>query len=208
VHGNDLLLPERGDSAELGARFAGLRRAGDPTLWLDLSAFARRSIDLITYVRSAQGHLSPVNRESSRATGGEIALGASPLAGLETSAAVSLLDARDTSPERQTTNDVLPFISRATASALASYTRRFEGLVNEAGVSLRGIYQSSRYADPAGLGVIPAQTTVDGEAVVRLVERRVTARGRIANLFDAERFDVVGFPLPGRSGFFSVEATW
>ena len=56
--------------------------------------------------------------------------------------------------------------------------------------------------------MIPAQTTVNLEALVRLVERRVTARGRIANLFDAERFDVVGFPLPGRSGFFSVEATW
>ncbi len=208
VRGNDALVPEAGDSAELGARFAGLRRAGDPSLWLDVSAFARRSTELITYVRSAQGYLSPVNRESSRTTGGEITLGASPLAGLEGSVGVSVVDARDTSPDRKTTNDVLPFVSRATASALASYTLRFEGFVNAAGVSARGIYQSSRYADPAGLGVIPAQTTVDLEALVRLIERRVTARGRIANLFDAERFDVVGFPLPGRSGFFSLEATW
>ena len=82
VRGNDALSPEQGASAELGARFAGLRRGAEPTLWLNLSAFARRSRELITYVRSAQGYLSPVNRESSRTTGGEIVLGASPLAGL------------------------------------------------------------------------------------------------------------------------------
>ncbi len=208
VRGNHALVAEQGDSVELGARFARGKRGGAHTFWVDLSAFGRRSRELITYVRSAQGYLSPVNRDSSLTLGGEVALGASPLRGLEGSLVISVVDARDTSPDRTTKNDVLPFVSRATGSALVSYTQPFEGFVNEASLGLRALYQSSRYADPAGLGVIPAQTSVDLETSLRLVERRITARGRVANLFDAERFDVVGFPLPGRSGFFSVEATW
>ena len=103
---------------------------------------------------------------------------------------------------------MLPFPRRATASALLGYTHHFEGFVDEAGASLRGVYQSSRFADPAGPQRIPRQTTVDLEALVRLVEQRVTARGRIANLFDAERFDVVGFPLPLRLGFSSLDGTF
>jgi outer membrane cobalamin receptor len=33
----------------------------------------------------------------------------------------------------------------------------------------------------------------------------LTTRVRVANLFDAPRYDIVGFPLPGRSAFLSME---
>ena len=70
------------------------------------------------------------------------------------------------------------------------------------------LHQSSRYSDPAGLGVIPEQDTVDVEMAAVGWDRQLRAVLRVANVFDAERFDVVGFPLPGRSGFFSMEARW
>lgn len=207
VRGNDRLSAERGDTAELGVRYRGFERGGEAALWLDAAAFERRSSQLITYVRTAQGYLHPVNRHSARARGGELAVGVSPVTGLASSASVSVLDARDTSKNRQTVNDILPFVSRLTATWLVGYSRRFEGALSEAGGSVRGVYQSSRYADPAGLAVIPAQTSVDLELMARFIQR-LTARARVANLFDERRFDVVGFPLPGRSAFFSLEAKW
>jgi iron complex outermembrane receptor protein len=40
------------------------------------------------------------------------------------------------------------------------------------------------------------------------LERRLEMRWRVANALDATRVDVVGFPLPGRSYFWSTEVTW
>lgn len=209
VRGNSRLEVERGSTLEVGGRYQVLRRGQSPLLWLDGAAFARWSTDLILYVRTAQGYLIPENRAASRTLGAEFGGGLAPLGGLEISGHVSLLDARDTSPGRTLGNDVLPFISPATLAALAAYTLSFdESAFDEATFGVRVTHQSSRFADPAGLGVIPAQTQTDLELAARLFERHVTLRGRLANLFDARRFDVVGFPLPGRSAFLTMETTW
>jgi len=37
---------------------------------------------------------------------------------------------------------------------------------------------------------------------------RLVTRARLENVFGAERFDVVGYPLPGRSFFASLELKW
>jgi iron complex outermembrane receptor protein len=69
------------------------------------------------------------------------------------------------------------------------------------------LHQSSRYADPAGLIVIPAQTSFDLELEQGLLRDQIKARARLHNLFDAPAFDVVGYPLPGRSVYVSMETT-
>jgi iron complex outermembrane receptor protein len=209
VRGNPALDVEQGQSLEVGARWQSLRRSGTPWLWLEGSTFARWSSDLILYVRSAQGYLRPQNRASARTLGGEVSVGVAPVPGFEVSAQLSLLDARDTTPGRTLRNDVLPFVSPATASALATYTHRVSSAwLDDTTLGVRVTHQSSRFADPAGLGVIPAQTQTDLELAARLLERHLIARGRLANLFDVRRFDVVGFPLPGRSAFVSMETLW
>jgi vitamin B12 transporter len=209
VQGNASLRAERGDTVEAGVRWQGLGSGPEPLLWIDAAAFARWSSDLILYTRTAQGYLIPQNRMAARSVGAELTAGVSPTQGLELSGNVSWIDARDVSPTRTLANDVLPFISPMTASGLVSYTATFEDrAVDEATVGLRALHQSSRFADAAGLGVIPEQTWVDLELAARALSRQLVVRGRIANLFDARRFDVVGFPLPGRSAFMSLEATW
>jgi len=65
------------------------------------------------------------------------------------------------------------------------------------------VHQSSRVADPAGLVAIASQDAVDVEA--ELSFRASSIRFRLANAFDAPRFDVVGYPLPGRSAYLSFE---
>lgn len=205
ARGNPLLVPEEANTAEVGLRFASSSRGKPPLLWVDLSAFARESKNLVLFVRSAQGYLTPQNRTSSRTLGAELALGVSP-GPFSFTAQASLLDPRDTSPDRTTKNDFLPFLSALTASASAR-ARVLD--VARAPFSwdlgIRAHYQSSRYADPAGLGVIPEQTNVDLETEASLPHKSLTLRASLRNLFDSPRFDVVGFPLPGRSFFLSLE---
>lgn len=209
VRGNDELEPEGGLAVEVGGRSELVDRAGRRWLWTDTSAFTRFSRDLVTYVRTAQGFLLPLNRNRARTLGAEATMGIAPFAWLESEVSLSLLDPRDTSPDRRTVNDLLPFHSRLIAGARVTATRRLDSsFVDELRLTLFGLHQSSRYADPAGLGVIPEQQTVDLEAGAVVWDERLRAALRIANVFDAERFDVVGFPLPGRSGFLSMEAKW
>jgi vitamin B12 transporter len=205
VRGNAELRAEEGMPLEVGARRQWLGRDGRPRFWLDGAAFARFSRDMIVFVRSAQGYLRPFNLNRSRTLGGELALGAAPLPFLNGSFTLSLLDPRDTSPSRASTNDLIQGYSRLTLSGLISLHGHLPALANDASVGLRGWYQTSRYADPAGLEVIPAQASVDLEASAT-VSKTLLSRFRAANLFDTRRFDVVGFPLPGRTLFLSMEA--
>lgn len=208
VRGNPSLETEKGTVVEGGARFAVPHPGHEHYFWLDASAFARFATDLIAYVRTAQGYLHPVNRDTSRSLGGEVSIGGHPIKNLTLEANVSLIDARDTSDNRATKNSVLPFISPATAFARGEYRWQLSHVsaVQDLLFGARSSFQSSRYADPAGLGVIPSQFFVDLELGATSPEEHFVLRARISNLFDANRFDVVGFPLPGRSFFVSLEA--
>jgi hypothetical protein len=67
---------------------------------------------------------------------------------------------------------------------------------------------ASRYADPAGLIVIPDQTTWDLEALAALWDELLTVRAALTNLTDTRTFDIVGLPQPGRSFWVSLEVVW
>jgi iron complex outermembrane receptor protein len=70
------------------------------------------------------------------------------------------------------------------------------------------VHQSSRYADPAGLELIPAQGSLDIELEAHLSADRINLRTRASNLLGQSRFDVIGYPLPGRSLAASLELSW
>jgi vitamin B12 transporter len=162
--------------------------------------------DLIVFSRTAQGYIVPENRERSRTLGAELELGAEPVQGLRLDASLTLTDARDTTAERVTANDVLPFLPRLVFSPGVAYARSldFES-VDRVALYARYVHQASRYADRAGLAVIPEQDSLEvgGEADF---SGFVTARVRVENVLDQNRFDVVGFPLPGTTVFASFEA--
>src|SRR6185503_4022194 len=121
------------------------------------------------------------------------------------------LDPRDTTPGRTLTNDVLPFHSRLVVSPLvevfAEPDARPLGL-DRASLGARLFYRSSEYADKAGTVVIPEQLAVDLQLGLSFLRRAIALRLRVANIFDAPSFDVVGYPLPGRTVHASVEAWW
>jgi iron complex outermembrane receptor protein len=223
VRGNPALESELGSSAELGARlqWLGPSSASDSPsgpaeieprrrlLWADAALFGRDAAELVTYVRTAQGFLLPTNRERTRTLGAELAFGSEPLGPLQLSSVISWLDPRDTSPFRRTENAVLPLYSALTFAALSTLRwRRSAEWLHELGITARWSYQSNRYADPAGLTIIPEQQWLDLEAEAHAFRDRLVTRARVGNLFDARRFDLVGFPLPGVSAFVSMETTW
>jgi iron complex outermembrane receptor protein len=210
VRGNATLRPESGLSADAGARWtAGSGRETRPA-WVALGAFVRWTSDLVSFVRSSQGYVQPLNVASARFAGLEAQAGAGFLRWFAADVTATVLDPRNTTAGRLTVNDVLPFQSRlVVVPRVSAEVRRLGvGPLDRARAEVRLVHQSSRYADQAGLAVIPEQTSLDAELLAQSSGGVFTARLRASDLTDAARFDIVGFPLPGRSLFLSLEATW
>jgi iron complex outermembrane receptor protein len=208
VRGNPTLRPERGLLVDGGLRHGGIV-AGIPVA-LEVFAFAQWISELILYQRSSLGFLRPYNAGATRTLGLEVAARAAPWRWLLVELALTALDPRDTSTTRLGSNDLLPFRSRLQAApALVIRPGGWArwGL-DETTLEARYLHQSSRYADGSGQVVLPAQGSLDLEVSALWWQRRLGLRGRAANVLDQVRSDVIGFPLPGRSFFFSLELSW
>lgn len=205
VHGNPTLEPERGVTVEVGARVAHRPPGETRPLYLAVTGYARRSSELVKYVASLN-YLVPENVGVADTAGLELESGAGFARYFAAEIAVTLADFRDRTPGSRFKNDILPFEPRLiVAPALEATTPKLGAWVNRATLGVRLLYLASRYADAAGLRVIPAQAPVDLDAAVVTSDGALVLRARVSDLFDTQRFDVVGFPLPGRSAFVSFE---
>jgi iron complex outermembrane receptor protein len=206
VLGNPHLASEEGDTLDVGVhaggRFGVLETAGD------VFAFGRRVSDLVAYRQNFLGVVVPYNVGRARVLGAELAGSATLFSVLREALSMTLLDARDTTEGRTTANDILPFRPRLYLSELTELVTE-KGLpalsMNRATAGVRVTHRSSRYADAAGLIVIPDETLVDVEASASFVHRALTARLSLRNVFDARQVDTIGLPLPGRSIMGSLE---
>lgn len=207
VRGNPRLESETGTTLDAGARFTKRLDGELAPLWAAASAYTRRSSELVSFVRTAQGYVVPVNVGEARVNGVELEAGVGFLRHFSAEAAVTGLDARDRTPNRKRTNDILPFRSRLVVASGLGATTGATGArwAEELTFRARHVYQSSRYADLAGLAVIPEQHSLDLDASVSALEGSIVARARVVNVLGTSRYDVVGFPLPGRSFFTSFE---
>ncbi len=205
VRGNAGLRPELGLSADAGAR--AVLRIAAVSLHAESSAFVRSASDLVTYARAAQGYVVPVNVGRARVAGLELGVGARAFEHLEVGCNVSLLDPRDTTAGRRLQNDLLPFMSRLVlAPRLLVTTGELAGhALNRAELGADLTYLSNRFADAGGLIVIPDQATLGVTAAGSWLAGGIVTRVRLANVLDTQRFDIVGYPLPGRSVYASLE---
>jgi vitamin B12 transporter len=210
VHGNPALAPETGLTGDFGVRAQAPRGTLVDGAYLDAFVFARWADGLIAYERTGQGYVTPYNVGRARVLGLEILTGIAITPIVRVEVAATALDPRDTSPGRTTVNDILPYRSRFIAAprVRADWKTKSRRGVSAIGGEVRALYQSSRYVDPAGLGVIDEQATVDVEGDVALFDGLLTVRARVADLFDAPRTDIIGYPLPGRSVYAGLEASW
>ena len=206
VRGNPTLQSEHGVTLDAGVRYARRLDGQSTPLYAALSAYLRDADDLVTFVRTGQDYVTPVNLGAAVARGVELEAGAGFARYFSGDIAITAFDGRDRSPGRTLLNDIVPFHSRLlVAPALRAATPTWDAWSSRASVGVHLLYQSNRFADPAGLGVIPEQTTVDVDAALETLRGFAVVRARVSDLFDAPRWDVVGFPLPGRSLFVSLE---
>jgi iron complex outermembrane receptor protein len=210
VRGNAELVAEHGTSLEAGVRWTAGRWGPVRGAFADLFAFSRDADDLVAWRRSSMGFVRPYNVGRARISGVEWlgALEAFELVRLELAA--TLLDPRDTTPGRTVSNDILPFRSRLVLAPMVQLRTRAlrpAGL-DTAMLGARYVHQSSRYADDAGLVVIPEQGTLDLEAEVKVLREKLAVRGRLANVLDQRRFDLIGYALSGRAVYGTLEAAW
>ena len=204
TRGNQDLRVERAFTVDLGGTFEPA-----PQKWgryfIDLSVFERHARDLIAYRRSALGYVRPFNVGSARFIGSEISGEILVFHHIRHRTAVTLLDPRDTTEGRTTENDLLVYRSQITASEeLEIYLEQANSTLTHAGLSGYFIYRSGRVSDPAGLLVIPQQGVFDLGGRLQFVHQ-IDLRARLENLLGTARYDALGFPLPGRSLFLSLE---
>jgi iron complex outermembrane receptor protein len=208
VRGNSVLLPETGLTADAGFRAA---RAADGSFLgganLDFFGFVRDANHLVAYQRSSLGYVRPFNVGSARVAGLELLGTLRPLPFALLALSATLLDPRDTSSNRPV-NDVLPYESRLTVVPRIELTARPSGFVERMKLSLAYLYESNRYADRAGLIVIPSQGSLDIDVEAAALRERLAVRGRLANALDQRRMDLIGYPLPGRAAYVALEAKW
>ncbi len=207
VRGQPSLRSEAGVTIDLGARYATRLPGETRPLYAALSGYLRNARDLITFVRTAQSTIVPINLGRASVRGLELEAGTGFLRHFQGDLALTLFDGRDETPGRTLLNARLPYQPRlVVAPGVRAETPSLGTFpVERASLGGRLVHESSRYADPAGQSVIPAQTTVDVDVGVEGLGRSAILRARVGDLFDARRYDVVGFPLPGRTFFVSLE---
>jgi iron complex outermembrane receptor protein len=209
VRGNGALTAEHALSADLGVRASAPASWGIPEAAIDAFAFARYATSLIAYERTSLGFVQPFNVGAARMIGGEIMASVSLVSFLRLELAATFLDPRDVSAKRATVNDLLPYQARFVLTPRAEARVPFASrTVTAAKLAVSYLYEAARYADPAGLVVIPAQGSLDVEAGLALLDQHMFVRGRLSNLLDQTRVDFVGYPLPGRAGYVNLEARW
>lgn len=210
VLGNTKLAAEKGPGVEVGTRYrqnlGKHLRASAEALF-----FYRSAKQLIAYRRTSVGILRPYNVGSAHFLGSDVAVALELFRVLRFDSALTLTDARDDTEGRSLANDALPF--QAAVVDASGIHLRLPGLLPRWGLDALGfgttlVYRSPRFADSAGLVELPKQLSWDVDAALELARGVVVVRGRLSNLLDDRSTDAVGYPLPGRAGYFSAEAWW
>ena len=208
VRGSSALVLEKGLAWDVGARWeAGL---GPVWAYLDVFGFVRRVSDMIAYRRASVGSVQPFNVRSVQVLGAELEAGAQFAQHARAALAVTVLDPRETSAERSLRNDLIPYQSRLVGSLFVEgfLAPGFRAL-RRIGLDARLSHRGSRFADPAGLLVLPSSTTLDLGASLRVGrEHELSLRAALDDAFDSRHFDFIGYPVPGRRFSCSAEAAW
>lgn len=207
VRGNAELRPETGSNLDVGLRLRGGGQRARFEGEVEAFAFRRRVQDLITYRQSFR-QLVPFNLGAARIAGLELSGELRWRRALRLTTTATLQDARDRSAARSLANDQLPLQSRLVlVQSVETAVHPGSAWLDRGTLGARVRHRSSSYQDPAGLIVIPAQTTLDLDATARLLAGRLTLRAALENLWNATERDVLGLALPGRTASLSAEVS-
>ncbi|HEY0706930.1 MAG TPA: TonB-dependent receptor, partial [Polyangia bacterium] len=203
IRGNPRLVPERGDSADAGVRYARVFRDGYGVA-VDAGLFAARSRELIQFEQMGYfGGYANVSR--ARATGAELGVSAQAAKHLRLLLSSTFIDAVDRGDRSSSTGRQLPH-----QPALRGYLRpelRDLPLGARFRVGAYGDLEllTARYADPANLVEQPGRRVLGAGLSLAYLPARLRAVVSAYNLGDERATDVLEYPLPGRSFFVTLE---
>src|SRR5690606_35690964 len=118
---------------------------------------------------------------------------------------LALQDPRGRSPDSALGNDLLPYHSRLVTSSRLSFSGQEQRSIPAWSLGVGALHRSSKFADPAGLIVIPEQTSFNLELGLSWLRGQLLTQVALRNLFGAREFDLLGQPLPGRTLHLSAE---
>jgi vitamin B12 transporter len=201
VRGNPNLQRESGVSIDLSASTAPLALSERTHVEFGITAFGRVSRDLVAFERSSLGYVVPYNVGSARTAGLEFDAAATFGRHVRLHCGTTALSSSDTNGG----GSVIPFQSRLVAQPRLELLVPRIGLlgIDRGTANIGYVYQSNRYADAAGIGIVPAQGSLTASLELELSVMRLALRG--TNLFGERRYDTVGYPLPGPAVYASTE---
>lgn len=204
MRGNPGLEAERGYGFDVGARLTQPFPRGE--IELESSGYFRNTYDVIAYQRVALGYARAFNLEQGRFLGADVRARVDALSLVRLNGSFSFLDAR--SVGRGDANSLIPFRSALSGQGeLELYKRYARRMISLWSVTTVLSYRGARYADPAELIKIPAQLTLDVAASAKLWAH-FDVKFRVENVTDQQRFDTLGYPLPGRGYYLSLEGRY
>ncbi|HUB07726.1 MAG TPA: TonB-dependent receptor, partial [Myxococcales bacterium] len=196
VQPNPGLVPERGESADLGVALSGFRTLAS------LTAFVSSYQDLIVYEVNAPFRVKPFNVGRAWIEGLEASVSSRPVAGLTLEASYTLLVDWNDDASSVDYGDPLPYRPPNHAHGRAVWQRgRYQA-------SLEADWTTAQPLNDSGSLTLPGHFVVDAGAAVRLWRKpEIWLAGEVKNLTDDQALDVFGYPLPGTSFFLSLRSS-
>jgi vitamin B12 transporter len=165
----------------------------------ELRAFLQRRRDAIATFRSAQWQVGHENLSEVEQKGLELGLGGALFDIFSLHGSLTYLHTQNQLEKR------LPFRPQWMMFVRPEAVLRFaRGPISSTGASAELAYRSFVFADRANLAAVPACRTAAVGLAIGLFRDRLRLSGRMEDAADARCSDLVGYPLPGRSVFFSV----
>ncbi len=211
VLGNPSLVPERGYTAELGARWGRAMPSLSAQWYVDVTGFARLAENLIAYRQSRIDQIKPFNVTTARLLGVEALLGLDLLQHVRAQVSLSALDPRDVSPGAFAQSDLLPYSAQLALASRAEVYTNLEAsvrFIDRVAIAASFSYRSGRVADPAGTFHLAEIRDLGLDASATFLGGRAAARFSVTNLLDVANQDMLGFALPGRAFHGSLEASF
>lgn len=226
ILGSPDLRPERGPSADLGAVWAPAARIGDlDRILVEADLFAQRAHDAIALITSAGFVARAANIGDTQAWGGELVASARYARTLSVTASYTRLETAQHAGDPNLEGNAVPRKPGHAVYARAEVERRV--WARRAALWLDSSWQATSFLDRANDGRVPARWLAGAGARAQIAGG-LAASLAVANLRDTRiahvplepppspsltesptpLTDVAGFPLPGRSLYFSLDWTY
>lgn len=203
VSGNHTLSDEHAHGVDVAA--SGTWALAEASLTSRLAGFAMTIDDLIGLRRVSAHQARHENLAAATLLGAELETEVVFAERADLSARFTALLPRDDSPEPQYNHNDLPMRSRWQVDLRAGLRGRPWAEASAVNGWLAWRWQAPHFTDRANRVAVPGGTSLDAGAAVATMADRLRLAVRVGNLLDQANFDLIGYPLPGRTAMLTLE---